>query len=203
MADQTMLTAIDGAMLAEAFPVQYRTTALLAGSEAADRLYPRQWTERFIVQVQGTTVLIPARLHFASEQPALRPGVEAWQLARALQTRSNDGFERQRAVRDLLTELELWAAPFVLTLIGEYVVEIIEDIASSLNPRSERMLCHIIADNQELWGVIKQRVASYWNVYYRARWREGRAERRDEYVGFRLVQQLDAAGSRFAIATAE
>lgn len=200
MSDQEMLTAIAGPMLAEAFPVEYRSEAMSAGDAAARLLAPRQWTERFPVQVGAQRVLIPARLHFMSDRLPLTESDEAWPFARALQTRSNDGFERQRAAADLLAGLQPWGAPFIVALIGEYVVEILDDIAAALTPELARTLGTFIVCNEVYWNTTKQRVASYWNAYYRARWLNeyGRAERREEFVGFRLIQQLEAAAFQSA-----
>ncbi len=200
MIDQEMLTAIAGPTLAEAFPVEYKSEAMLAGNAAARLLAPRQWTERFPVQVEAQCVLIPARLHFMFDRLPLTENDEAWPFARALQTRSNDGFERQRAAADLLTDLRPWGAPFIVALIGEYVVEILDDVAAALTPELARTLGAFIVCNEPYWNTTKQRVASYWNVYYRARWLSdyGRAERRDEFVGFRLIRQLEAAAFQSA-----
>jgi hypothetical protein len=195
MSNQEMLTKIDGPMLAEAFPAEHLPAAMIAGMDAARLLAPRQWTERFAVQVERQTVLIPARLHFASDRLALTETDEAWCFARALQARSSDGFERQRAARDLLMDLPPWAAPFILTLIGEYVVEILQDISAAMTPEVEQALGAFIVQNEAFWSTIKRRVTSYWNVYYRSNCRnEGRqAYRRDEYVGFELVDRLGTA----------
>ena len=62
-----MLTEIDGSMLAEAFPANHRLQALSAGDAIARVLDSRQWTERLTFQADGQSVLIPARLHFASD----------------------------------------------------------------------------------------------------------------------------------------
>lgn len=201
MTDQEMLTSVDGQMLAEAFPVEYQPESISAGDAVACLLGPRQWTERFPVQVQVQRVLIPARLHFVSDRLPLTASDEAWLFARALQTRSNDGFERQRAGRDLLADLRPWGAPFIVALIGEYIAEILDDIAAALSPELARTLGAFIVSNQAYWNTTKRRVTSYWNIYYRARWLKefGRAERRDEFIGFRLIQQLEAAALQSAL----
>ena len=195
-----MLTVLDGNMLAEAFPLEKRSSATVAGIDAAGRLAQWQRTERFAVQVEGETVLIPARLHFACEQSRLAVGTESWLLACALQTRSSDGFERQRAMRHLLVSVQPWAAPFIVELVGSYVVEILEDIYAGITPELARIIGAFLAENPAYWNTIKSRVTSYWDVYYRPRWRNGRAERSDDYVGFRLIQQLQAAASQCALA---
>jgi len=195
MADHEMLTDIDGPMLADAFPSEYRSSAISAGEAVAAALAPKQWTETFSVHAEGQSVLIPARLHFASERLRLNEHDDAWRFARALQTRSNDGFERQRAARDLLLDLEPWGAPFIIALIGEYVVEILEDLFNALTPDLERTLGAFIVENGAYWATTKRRVTSYWNEYYRSS-RPGelrRAYRRNEYVGFKLTDRLDLA----------
>ena len=79
MSDAEMLTTVDGQMLAAAFPEKYRAAAITAGADAA-ALRPRQWTERFSVQVEGEQALIPASLHLSSDEAALPERSEAWQL---------------------------------------------------------------------------------------------------------------------------
>ncbi len=190
-----MLTEIGGLMLAEAFPSEHRAAALLAGEAVARVLAARQWTERFAVQVEGQGVLIPARLHFASDRLGLTESDEAWRFACALQTRSNNGFERQRAVRNLLADLQPWAAPFIVALIGEYIIEILDDIAASLTPENTRTLGAFVIQNEAYWNTTKRRVISYWDVYYRSvrRSETRRLYRRDDYIGFKLIDLLEMA----------
>lgn len=198
MSDADMLTTLDGQMLTAAFPTTCGAAATTAGGDAAARLFPRQWTERFAVQVEGEQVLIPARLHFTSEEPALPEGGEAWRLARAIQTRSNDGFQRQRALRACLSRPEPWIAPFVVALVGEYIVEILEDVQAAMTPELEQILTTFIAHNRPFWETTKRRVASYWTAYYRYGRSGGTRQTyaRKHYVGFELVDRMDAVAHR-------
>lgn len=198
-----MLTQIDGSLLQEAFPSSVLTNATLAGAEVASHLAQQQWTDRFSVQVQREMLLIPARLRFASLPSNLLLGDEPWLMGRALLSRSCDGFERQLAAQDLMADLRPWGAPYIVTLIGEYIVEILEDIHTSMTAATEDTLATFIAFNPAFWETIKRRVASYWNVYYRGpRGSETRRTyRREDYVGFKLVDRLEAAafGRRFIL----
>ena len=195
MIDRECLGEIDALLLAEAFPPEHRGLAVLAGEAVAGGLAPRQWTDRFAVKAEGQSVLIPARLRFASSGLRLTQSDQEWLFARALQTRSNDGFERQLAARDLLPEIRPWAAPFLVALIGEYIVEILDDIDAALTPEDTRTLGAFIIENQAYWTTTKRRVMSYWDVYYRSRW--GSETRhsygRDEYIGFKLIDRLEKA----------
>ena len=194
-----MLTELDASMLAEAFPREHLSVATSRAQSVARALAPAQWTERFTVRSEQQCVLIPARLRFASEKLPLTHGDAAFPFARALQTRSNDGFERQRAARDLMRNLKPWGAPFVVALIGEYIVEILDDIAAALTTDCARTLGNFIIDNEAYWQTTKQRVASYWNVYYRANAssEQRRPYARNEYIGFKLVERIEGAAPRY------
>ena len=64
-----------------------------------------------------------------------------------------------------------------------------------MTPELEQTLGAFIADNEAFWGTKKRRVVSYWNAYYRHRsFSDSRgAFQRHEYIGFQLVNRLDAA----------
>jgi hypothetical protein len=198
MPEPDMLTEIDGRMLAEGFPDTVAATAAIAGTAVAQLLSDRQWTERFCVTVEEQTILVPSRLRFASDRLTLPPTDPAWLIARALQTRSNNGFERQRAVQDLMADVRLWTAPYIVTLIGEYVVEILDDIDTTLTPNAEQIVAAFLIANPAFWDTIKRRIASYWNAYYRlSRASEHRCPyTKANYVGFRLVDRLERAISQ-------
>lgn len=187
MSGPEMLTRLDASMLAAAFPESLRSDAVNAGESVLGQLHERQWTERFALQVEGQVVLIPARLHFASSRSDDPIEGNSWLMTRCLRTRSNDGFERQRAARDLLTDVRPWSAPFIVDLIGGYVIEILLDVEAELSPALANALAAFTSANPDYWQLTRQRVASYWNVYYRASFT------RADYVGFRLVDSLDAA----------
>jgi hypothetical protein len=181
-----MFTAFDTPLLAEAFPAAWRDEALPAGAAVCRTLHPTQWSERFPVRVMEETVLIPARLHFATIGPPLPLDDMAGLMARALQTSSNDGYERQRAARDVMVDLRPWSAPFIVALIGEYIDRILIDIEAALTPERLRALTEFVAANPLYWETTKRRVMSYWSVYYRATYR------RSDYAGFRIVERIEA-----------
>lgn len=190
-----MLTNLDASVLVEAFPREHLSVATPGAQSVARALAPAQWTERFTVRSERQRVLIPARLRFSSEKLLLTDEDPAFPFARALQTRSNDGFERQRAARDLMRGLQPWGAPFVVALIGEYIVEILDDIFAALTPDSASTLGNFIIDNEAYWQTTKQRVGSYWNVYYRANAssEQRRPYDRNKYIGFKLIERIEAA----------
>ena len=94
-----------------------------------------------------------------------------------------------------MVDLQPWAAPFIVALIGEYIVEILDDIYAALTPGKAQTLAAFIDQNEAYWSTTKRRVVSYWDVYYRS---SGSSEtrhayRRDEYIGFKLIDRLETA----------
>jgi hypothetical protein len=195
MTDLQMFTQLTCPELAAAFPFEHQAIASSAAEAAVRMLADKQWTERFAVTVNGQQILIPARLRFATDHSALTEKDAPWIFVRALQTRSFDGYERQRVARDLLANFPAWGAPFIVALIGEYIVEILADVAAAMTPEIEHTLGTFIANNIPYWETTKRRVASYWNLYYRDTASSDcrTAFTRREYVGFQLVDRLDAA----------
>jgi len=186
MSGHEMLTDLDVDLLADAFPEALRVDARKAADMILRQLQEKQWTERFEVHVDGDAVQVPARLRFASSCSEAQTKDNIGLMAECLRTRSNDGFERQRAVQRLLPDVRPWSAPFIIALIGEYVIEILRDIHAALSPSVSDTLAAFISANPSYWERTRQRVASYWDVYYRADFR------RSDYVGFKLIDELEA-----------
>lgn len=180
-----MLTEIDVSQLADAFPMSMRTNAVEAGMVVHGLLDPRQWANQVSLLVGGEKILVPRRLRYSEAQSTPSNDGPIAQMAACLQTQSSNGFDRQRALRSLLPAMQPWSAPFVVTLIGEYVVEIIEDIAGATTPSNVDAMISFISENTDYWKLTKQRVASYWNAYYRRKYTKL------NYPGFQLVRTLE------------
>jgi hypothetical protein len=171
--------------LTGAFPTRFANEAKLACTEVAQRLHEVQWTDFISFSVEGETVTIPYGIRFAEEPSKLSVGSVAWLMARALQSRSTDGYQRQRAVQDIMKDLKPWTAQFVLPLIGSYVEQILIDIDTLLTPQSSCLLATHIQANPQYWEITKQRVWSYFDVYYKHN------KSKKDYIGFRLIERLE------------
>ena len=180
-----MHTSLSADLLSEAFPESLDTLATEAATYAFVQLQASQWTEQFEVSLGGETIRIPARLRFRNNHADEALNGDIRLMVRCLRSRSSDGFERQRAVRDLLRDIQPWAAPFIVALIGEYLVEILDDIAGVFGESVPEPIIEFLRENPAYWFLTKQRVSSYWNVYYR------RSTRKKDYVGFKLKRQID------------
>ncbi len=75
-------------------------------------------------------------------------------------------------------------APFIVRLLGSYVIEIMEDIEDSLH-KNLGVMAGFVEQNPAYWNLTKQRVASYWSEYFR------KDQDRSDYVGFRIIGQIE------------
>ncbi|WP_242635967.1 MULTISPECIES: hypothetical protein [Cellulomonas] len=113
-------------------------------------------------------------------------------------TRHHDGHVRQRALRTLLDgpgALQPWVVPYVVKLVDEYVVEIVDDVAAFLTDvdvegsPQQRAYGRVLAQNPEMLRLLRARVISYWDCYYRRRYPL------EEYPGHRLTLALSRAAA--------
>lgn len=171
--------------LAQAFPARQRKAALEAASLAGRWLDPRYTSDQFTVRVDSETVLIPQRLLLENFRPQPGESAEVRWAGWCLLSRSTSGYERQVALREVVRANRSWTIPFVIRLIGEYVIEILDDIEAALPDIDPALVRQFFIENPDFIALTRARVMSYWNEYYR--WRFQRAD----YVGFRLIAALE------------
>jgi hypothetical protein len=172
-------TYLSAEELASAFPTTLRQDVLTAcGTFPAIR----ELGGKFRVRVNNELVTIPYRLHLdptlihvESLNPLQR------ELVDCLLTRHTNGYLRQRHLACIIGLSRSWIPPYVVQLAGEYVVEILNVICQSF-PRMDRSLYRdFLISNPALLDLTGQRIASYWDCYYRN-------ERQEEYVGFKILE---------------
>lgn len=168
--------------LAKAFPTFLRDDALEVISVLPQ---PSLNTEAFSVCVGGEMISIPYRIY---HDPALIDATNLTarqrELLDCLLTRHHNGFIRERHLACILCAPHEWIPPFVVQLVGEYVIEILQAVSRDLQHLDPHQYRSFLLANPKYFGLTKQRVISYWNCYYR--W-----QRRADYVGFRIVDFLE------------
>src|SRR5213078_2080778 len=110
--------------------------------------------------------------------------------------RHHEGWTRQRSVRRIVGAPLPWVVPFVVALVGEYVIEIVEDVARGLpevgraGSAQQQAYGAFLAANPELLRLTQARVVSYWDCYYRRDY-----PRIHDYPGHRLAAALTQAAT--------
>lgn len=137
------------------------------------------------VLVEGEWVSLAGRIYNQELDPTIfhdqSPQVQA--LLCCLYSRSHDGYVREHYLRRLLMVFYPWTVPFVMQLVGEYVVEIVQLIADS----AAAVLAHesyrrFIRDNPAFLTLLWSRAVSYHDCYYR-----GLYTPKETYPAFRFL----------------
>lgn len=149
--------------------------ALLASSEPS-------MSSLFQVKACGRTLAIPYRIYVDGE--ALESAGCDPTFVDAVLTRRHNGFVRAEALARLMTAAPAWAPAYIVPLVGEYVVEIIEQIEAALTEREASTYGAFVEANPAFMTLTRQRVVSYWNCYWRGRWRQ------EGYPGARVLARL-------------
>jgi hypothetical protein len=172
--------------LIEAFPSAVRLDALAAISVLPEA---SRTSNTFSVSVGSETLTIPYRIYHDPSliQPRELTETQA-QLLSCLLTRHHDGFVREQHLRKILDGKDAWIPPFVIQLVGEYVVEAINEIRDGLSRLDPGLYGSFLRENPAFYQLTKQRVSSYWNCYYYDR-------EKTEYAGFRVLEAFERFAS--------
>lgn len=155
----------------------------------------------FDVMVRSESVTIPARIYNAEPGPGDASRLSRTQRAvlDCLYSRHGDGFVRQRRIARVARSTQDWAAPFVVELVGEYVLEIVREISSALTELTDERSAQFavygeyVAANPRRFALVQRRVVSYWSCYYRDEFPQY-----GTYPAARLIEALRVAGNSFS-----
>ena len=128
----------------------------------------------FTVLVRGEQLSVPYRVYYAPhnlQSVIARSSGDTQALALCLGTRHGSGYVREDCLRQLIGVDRPWVVPFVVQLLGEYVIEIVEAIAAGVSDADPESLSAFVRENPKFMATTKRRATSYWNCYYRWRFR--------------------------------
>lgn len=120
---------------------------------------------RHEVIIEHQLLRIPYRINCL--EPSLKGDKTMQALLCALMTRHYSGFIRERWGKKLLQYPLSWTAPYVILLLEDYVLEILEMLNDNLSPAWEDVLHCFAIQNPAVIETMNRRIVSYWNCYYR------------------------------------
>ena len=143
---------------------------------------------RFTVDVDGETLQIPYRLYY--DPARLRRALSETQgvdhgIVACLGTRHYDGHVRQACLARIVDSDEAWLIPYIVQLAGEYVIEIVDDVARWIGTRDASALAAFARANPAYLATLSRRVTSYWNCYHRRAYPD-----RAGYPGSRVLSRF-------------
>lgn len=140
------------------------------------------------IVLNGEQLSIPFRVYLREPEPDRISALSSFQqlILSAILSRSSDGYVREKNARELLQSDEPWIPPFVLQLLGEYVLPIIRVIEDRSAVLQRPEYCRFVVDNPAFFHLLKQRITSYWNCYYRSMF-----PRLTDYPAFQMAACID------------
>ena len=129
---------------------------------------------------------IPERLYFDeidNEERALSDLQNV--ILNCLYLSNQNGYIRQRRLEKLNGKNEYFIMPFVVQVLGEYVVEILEVLEKQINENTMYNYHNFINENPSLWQKTEKRIVSYWNAYYRREY-----PKLKDYVGAKIIKRI-------------
>lgn len=119
------------------------------------------------VSVGGEIVTIPYRVHRPELPDEALAALDTSQqlIAACIYSRHGDGHVRERAIARVLDSTEPWVVPYVIQLLGEYVIEICALILNRA-PLSTCGYQQFARANREFVALTEQRANSYWGAYH-------------------------------------
>lgn len=168
--------------LVAAFPTAVRDDAFVSVSTLPEA---PPISHTFSVNIGSETVEIPYRIY---HDPTLihseRLTRTQNELLSCLLTRHQSGFVREENLQVILDSNHEWVPPFVLQLVGEYLIEIIGSIRDNIDRLDPNLYRAFLTRNPAFYQTTKQRVASYWNCF-------NRDHQRADYPGFQVLEAFD------------
>jgi hypothetical protein len=172
----------DNSKLAFAFPVAVRGDVIRLAETLPQ---PSMTAYTFPAVVGDELVRIPYRVYHdvTAINPTLLNNLQL-ELLNCLLTGHYNGYVREENLRKILGKNHHWVPPFIVQLVGEYVIEILSAIRDGLPDLDHELYVAFLRSNPEFFNLTKQRVASYRNCYYFH-------VDKNKYVGCEIVRFLE------------
>jgi len=103
-------------------------------------------------------------------------------IINCIMTRHHNGYIREEFLKRIILCKYSFVVAFVLQLLGEYVVEILNEIYKHLYKLDLALYKEVISNNRKFYDLIKERIISYSTYYY-----PGKFKYKTDYVGLKIL----------------
>lgn len=140
-------------------------------------------TECFSINFDSEIINIPYRIYYDEPDQQKLTDAETF-LLNCIFTRHYNGHVREKMLRRIVASNNYLATPFIVQLLGEYVIEILIVIKNNLTLKQLDNFIKLKNDNPKFFEITEKRVQSYWDCYYK--W----TIQKTDYVGFNILKDL-------------
>ncbi len=185
-------------VLLNSFPISQRIDAEAIEATIDLKLKHKQYMP-FKVFCNKESLVIPMRVYIDESQLDLITKLAPIQkeMVYCFYSRHCDGFVRERCLKKIIESDNLFASPFILQLLGEYVIEIIEVLYQNREQINIENLITFIRENPAQYEITRQRVYSYWDCFYRGDYPKYKSHVKPkgktylDYPGIKMVKYIN------------
>jgi len=148
-------------------------------------IYPPSGDDIGPLLINNEPVYIPYRIY--SPEPKLPSQISDLHrtIISCIYTRHHNGFVREKYLASLFGLPYSWVPPFVLQLVGEYVLEIVLLIHKHIDELDPTIYNRFAKENDAFIALIKAKAISYWDCYHR--WQNWKFR---DYAAFKVMNAL-------------
>ncbi len=150
-----------------------------------------------VLRVDGAYLRVPCRVYYHADvlwHRIARSDEALGTLALCLGTRHHDGHVREASLRRLLPSRHRWVPAFAISLLGEYVIEVVDVVAQAFDTLDVGALRDFVHENPAFMATTRRRATSYWNEYHRRRFPDRRGY--PALATLDAIERLAAGGAR-------
>ncbi|MDB5051396.1 MAG: hypothetical protein JWO30_4467 [Fibrobacteres bacterium] len=144
----------------------------------------------FSLVLDGEELEIPYRIYFnLGDIPKLSDRETL--LTYCYFTRHFDGFVREESLKKIIKCEEYFTTPFIIQLVGEYVVQNQQVVLNNLNEPLLKNIRKFKSENEEYFKKTTARVNSYWDCFYR----RDEFPKWENYPGNKIMKKINEFNS--------
>jgi hypothetical protein len=137
-----------------------------------------------MLKVNEEILCIPSRFYFPDmDIPETLTDIQK-DILYCIYSRNHNGYVREKYLKKIILSKHKWVIPYVMNLLGEYVVQMLEVIYKHLTELNSDDYIEFINENLAFYQLTKARIASYWDCYYPCKYKK-------DYVGFNIQEYFD------------
>ena len=123
-----------------------------------------------LIKINGEEIHIPSRIYSPETMGFQQLNDIELKILHCLYTRHHNGYVRAKYISKILPPSDIWVIPFVVQLLGEYIIEISELIQSRMTECDKELFIKFKNENTSFCELTSNRIISYWNEYYRSKY---------------------------------
>lgn len=137
--------------------------------------------------IEGEKIEIPSRIYWDVSKLKINDFTIIHKtIIACVLTRHHNGYIREENLEKLILSKQYWTIPYIVQLLGEYVIELLELVWDKFDSIDKENLVNFINENEAYWFKTKQRITSYWVCYH-----QHKNTTKSVYVGFKLIEKID------------